>query len=61
MSLADRFYMRDSYHAPRMTTWLIVVLILDKISAHGLDSLTEEERKILEAARRRLDSDGGRR
>ena len=27
MSLADRYYMRDSYHAPRMTTWLIVVLI----------------------------------
>src|SRR5437899_9851920 len=27
MSLADRFYMRDAYHAPRMTTWLIVILI----------------------------------
>ena len=27
MSLADRYYMRDSYHAPRMTTWLIGVLI----------------------------------
>lgn len=27
MSLADRFYMRDSYHTPRMTTWLITVLI----------------------------------
>ena len=27
MSLADRYYMRDSYHAPRMTTWLIAVLI----------------------------------
>jgi len=28
MSLADRYYMRDAYHAPRMTTWLIVVLIV---------------------------------
>lgn len=28
MSLADRYYMRDAYHAPRMTTWLITVLIL---------------------------------
>src|SRR5690349_17749297 len=27
MALSDRFYMRDSYHAPRMTTRLIVVLI----------------------------------
>src|SRR5215831_1504747 len=27
MSLADRYYMRDAYHVPRMTTWLIVVLI----------------------------------
>jgi membrane associated rhomboid family serine protease len=27
MSLADRFYMRDAYHAPRMTTWLIVFLL----------------------------------
>jgi membrane associated rhomboid family serine protease len=28
MSLADRFYMREAYHAPRMTTWLIIVLIV---------------------------------
>jgi len=28
MSLSDRFYMRDAYHVPRMTTWLIVVLII---------------------------------
>ena len=28
MSLADRFYMRDAYHAPRMTTWLIIILIV---------------------------------
>ena len=28
--------------------------ILDKISAHGFDSLTEEERKILEAARKMM-------
>ena len=28
--------------------------ILDKISAHGLQSLTERERKILEAARKRM-------
>ena len=28
MSLADRYYMRDAYHAPRMTTWLIIVLIV---------------------------------
>ena len=27
MSLADRYYMRDYYHAPRMTTWLLVFLI----------------------------------
>lgn len=27
MSLADRYYMRDSYHVPRMTTVLIAVLI----------------------------------
>lgn len=27
MALADRFYMRDAYHAPRMTTWLIIFLI----------------------------------
>lgn len=29
--------------------------ILDKISAHGIHSLTERERKILEAARKRMD------
>lgn len=29
--------------------------ILDKISAHGLNSLTDKERKILEAARHRID------
>jgi membrane associated rhomboid family serine protease len=28
MSLADRYYMRDAYHAPRMTTWLIIILIV---------------------------------
>ena len=28
--------------------------ILDKISAHGIHSLTERERKILEAARKRM-------
>ena len=28
MALADRYYMRDSYHAPRVTTRLIVVLIV---------------------------------
>ena len=28
MALSDRYYMRDSYHAPRMTTRLIVVLIV---------------------------------
>jgi len=28
MGLADRFYMRDAYHAPRMTTRLIIVLIV---------------------------------
>ena len=28
--------------------------ILDKISAHGIQSLTERERKILEAARSRM-------
>jgi membrane associated rhomboid family serine protease len=27
MSLSDRFYMRDAYHPPRMTWWLIGVLI----------------------------------
>ncbi len=27
MGLADRYYMRDSYHVPRLTTWLIAVLI----------------------------------
>jgi membrane associated rhomboid family serine protease len=27
MSLADRYYMRDAYHPPRMTTWLIITLI----------------------------------
>jgi hypothetical protein len=30
--------------------------ILDKISAQGIGSLTDQERKILEAARNRLDS-----
>lgn len=29
--------------------------ILDKISAHGIQSLTERERKILDAARRKMD------
>jgi hypothetical protein len=28
--------------------------ILEKISAHGIKSLTEEERRILEAARNRM-------
>ncbi len=28
--------------------------ILDKISAHGIQSLTERERRILEAARERM-------
>jgi membrane associated rhomboid family serine protease len=28
MALADRYYMRDAYHAPRMTTRLIVILII---------------------------------
>jgi hypothetical protein len=28
--------------------------ILDKISAHGIHSLTERERKILETARRKM-------
>jgi hypothetical protein len=28
--------------------------ILDKISAHGIQSLTERERKILEAARSKM-------
>src|SRR6476660_61668 len=28
MGLADRYYMRDAYHAPRMTTRLIIVLII---------------------------------
>lgn len=28
--------------------------ILDKISAHGIQSLTERERKILEAAREKM-------
>jgi hypothetical protein len=28
--------------------------ILDKISAHGIQSLTERERKILEAARAKM-------
>ncbi len=28
MGLTDRFYMRESYHAPRMTTRLIIVLIV---------------------------------
>lgn len=28
MGLADRFYMRDAYHSPRMATRLIVVLIV---------------------------------
>jgi hypothetical protein len=28
--------------------------ILDKISAHGIQSLTERERKILEAARKKM-------
>jgi hypothetical protein len=28
--------------------------ILDKISAHGIQSLTERERRILEAARQRM-------
>ena len=28
--------------------------ILDKISAHGIQSLTERERKILEAARNKM-------
>jgi membrane associated rhomboid family serine protease len=28
MSLADRYYMRDAYHAPRMTTGLIIILIV---------------------------------
>ena len=27
MALSDRFYMRESYHPPRASTWLIVVLI----------------------------------
>jgi predicted DNA binding protein len=30
--------------------------ILDKISAQGLNSLTDKERKILEAARQRMES-----
>ena len=29
--------------------------ILDKISAHGLQSLTERERKILDAARKKME------
>ena len=29
--------------------------ILDKISAHGIQSLTEQERRVLEAARERMD------
>ncbi len=28
MSLADRYYMHDAYHAPRMTTRLIIVLLV---------------------------------
>src|SRR5262245_16319284 len=28
MGLADRYYMRDAYHPPRMTTRLIIVLIV---------------------------------
>src|SRR5438046_1330892 len=28
MALADRYYMRDEYHPPRITTKLIVVLIV---------------------------------
>src|SRR5215208_6037865 len=27
MALSDRFYMRDSYHPPRASAWLIVVLL----------------------------------
>jgi membrane associated rhomboid family serine protease len=27
MALADRYYMRDSYHVPRVATWLIFILI----------------------------------
>ena len=34
--------------------------ILEKISAHGLDSLTDKERKILEAARQRMGSNRSR-
>ncbi|HEY9174088.1 MAG TPA: DUF6576 domain-containing protein [Verrucomicrobiae bacterium] len=29
--------------------------ILDKISAHGIHSLTEHERQILEAARKKME------
>jgi hypothetical protein len=39
---------------PKSTTFISneVDPILDKISAQGLDSLTDEERKVLEAARK---------
>jgi hypothetical protein len=30
--------------------------ILDKISAHGINSLTDKERKILEMARQRMEA-----
>ena len=61
MAIADRNYMRDPFNPPRMATRLIVVLlacfvdpILDKIAAQGFGSLTDQERKLLDAARRRI-------
>jgi len=44
----------EVYDAPDQSTEREVDAILDKISAHGIKSLTAREREILEAARKKL-------
>lgn len=52
---SDRFSFRKPNKSPRETFISKEVdPILDKISAHGFESLTEEERKVLDAARKKL-------